>query len=82
MTLSKDVRIYVAGHRGLVGSAILESLQEQGYSSLITAGKSDLDLCDQHAVLSFFKQEKPEYVILAAAKVGGIHANRIYPAEF
>ncbi|MBM4173347.1 MAG: GDP-L-fucose synthase [Ignavibacteria bacterium] len=82
MTLSKDVRIYVAGHRGLVGSAILESLQEQGYSSLITAGKSDLDLCDQHAVLSFFKQEKPEYVILAAAKVGGIHANRIYPAGF
>lgn len=82
MTLLKDARIYVAGHRGLVGSAILDTLQEQGYSSLITAGKSDLDLCNQHAVFSFFKKERPEYVILAAAKVGGIHANSIYPAEF
>lgn len=57
MTLLKDARIYVAGHRGLVGSAILESLQEQGYSSLITAGKSDLDLCNQHAVFHFSRKK-------------------------
>lgn len=82
MTLLKDARIFVAGHRGLVGSAILDSLQEQGYVSIITAKKSELDLCDQSAVTSFFKDQAPEYVILAAAKVGGILANSTYPAEF
>lgn len=82
MTIPRDSRIYVAGHRGLVGSAIIECLQEKGYTSLITADKSVLDLCNQHAVLSFFADTKPEYVILAAAKVGGILANATYPAEF
>lgn len=82
MTLLKDARIFVAGHRGLVGSAILDSLQEQGYGSIITAKKSEVDLCDQSAVTSFFKDQAPEYVILAAAKVGGILANSTYPGEF
>lgn len=77
-----DSKIYVAGHRGLVGSALLRQLQQRGYSNLITRTHAELDLTDQRAVQVFFAEEKPEYVLLAAAKVGGIHANNTYPAEF
>lgn len=75
-------RIYVAGHKGMVGGAIARALQAAGYTGLITRGRAELDLCDQAAVARFFREEKPEYVFLAAAKVGGIHANEAYPAEF
>lgn len=74
--------MYVAGHRGLVGSALMRNLQAQGYTNLITRTHAELDLTDQAAVHQFFQQQKPEYVFLAAAKVGGIHANNTYPAEF
>lgn len=80
--MSPDARIYVAGHRGLVGSALLRRLQAGGYRNLITRTHSDLDLTDQVAVNAFFEAEKPEYVFLAAARVGGIHANNTYRAEF
>uniref|UniRef100_B8DIX3 GDP-L-fucose synthase n=1 Tax=Nitratidesulfovibrio vulgaris (strain DSM 19637 / Miyazaki F) TaxID=883 RepID=B8DIX3_NITV9 len=75
-------RIYVAGHRGLVGSAIVRALQARGFNDLVLRTHAELDLCDQHAVSAFFAAEKPEYVFLAAAKVGGIHANDTYPAQF
>ena len=75
-------KIYVAGHNGLVGSAILRSLTRKQYTNLIVRSHSDLDLTDQKAVQKFFNAEKPEFVILAAAKVGGIYANSSYPAEF
>ena len=75
-------RIYVAGHRGLVGSALMRQLEKRGCTNLITRTHAELDLTDQVAVHNFFAQEKPEYVLLAAAKVGGIHANNTYPAEF
>jgi GDP-L-fucose synthase len=74
--------IYIAGHRGMVGSAIMRTLQQQGETNLITCTHADLDLTDQAAVRSFFASEKPDQVFLAAAKVGGIHANNTYPAEF
>lgn len=77
-----NAKIYVAGHRGLVGSAILRLLKERGYSQLIHRTHAELDLADQGAVKTFFERERPEYVFLAAAKVGGIHANNSYPAEF
>ncbi len=77
-----DSRIYVAGHRGLVGGAIVRALRAQGFVSIITRGRAELDLCDQAAVASFFAAARPEYVFLAAAKVGGIQANSTYPAEF
>ena len=77
-----DDKIYVAGHNGLVGSAILRQLKSKGFSNLITRSRQELDLANQSAVQSFFKEERPDYVILAAAKVGGIHANNTYPAEF
>ena len=80
--MQKDSRIYVAGHRGLVGSALMRSLHAQGYVNLITRTHADLDLTNQSTVQEFFEQEKPAYVILAAAKVGGILANSTYPAEF
>lgn len=80
--MHKDARIYVAGHRGLVGSALLRGLQQQGYTNLLTHTHAELDLCDQAAVEEFFQTNKPEYVFLAAAKVGGILANSEYPAEF
>jgi len=80
--LSPQSRIYVAGHRGLVGSALVRRLQAKGYANLVTRTHAELDLCDQAAVRAFFAQEKPDCVILAAAKVGGIHANNTYPAEF
>ena len=75
-------RIYVAGHRGLVGSALMRQLEKRGYENVITRTHAELDLTDQAAVRTFFAQEKPDCVLLAAAKVGGIHANNIYPAEF
>lgn len=75
-------KIYVAGHRGLVGSALVRRLQAGGYTNIITRTHAELDLTDQHAVRAFFEKEKPEYVFLAAAKVGGILANKSYPAEF
>lgn len=80
--MKQDSKIYVAGHRGLVGSALMRQLQAKGYSNLVTRTHAELDLTDQAAVRDFFAAEKPEYVLLAAAKVGGIHANNTYPAEF
>ena len=80
--LKQDSRIYIAGHRGLVGSAIVRNLEARGCSNLIMRTHAQLDLTNQKAVNEFFLQEKPEYVILAAAKVGGIHANNTYPADF
>ncbi len=77
-----SAKIYVAGHRGLVGSALVRRLQAGGYTNLITRTHAELDLTDQHAVVTFFATEKPEFVFLAAAKVGGIHANNTYPADF
>lgn len=82
MTLEPDSRVWVAGHRGLVGSAIVRRLQAAGASNLLLRTHAQLDLTDQHAVDDFVAGEKPEYVFLAAAKVGGIHANDTYPAEF
>ena len=75
-------KIYIAGHRGLVGSALLGQLKARGYNNLVTRTHAELDLTNQAAVGNFFSQEKPDYVFLAAAKVGGIHANNTYPAEF
>ena len=80
--MTKESKIYVAGHRGLVGSAILKNLQQKGYTNIVTRTHNELDLTDQQAVAEFFQTEKPEYVILAAAKVGGIVANNTYRADF
>lgn len=80
--MDSKAKIYVAGHQGLVGSAILRQLEAQGYSNILLAPREVLDLCNQPEVYDFFAREKPEYVILAAARVGGIEANRSYPAEF
>lgn len=80
--MKKDSKIFVAGHRGLVGSATVRLLQKKGYSNLILKTHAELDLTDQVAVDTFFKKEKPEFVIDAAARVGGIKANMTYPAEF
>ncbi len=80
--MTPSSKIYVAGHRGLVGSAILRKLREQGFTRLITRSRAELNLLDQAAVASFFQAEKPEYVFLAAAKVGGIYANSTFPADF
>ena len=80
--MEKHAKIYIAGHRGLVGGAILRKLQIDGYTNLVTRTHGELDLLDQPAVNSFFEKEKPEYVFLAAAKVGGIGANSTYPADF
>lgn len=80
--MDKTSKIYIAGHRGLVGSAIYRNLKDKGYSKIITRTHDELDLKDYNAVASFFKKEKPEYVFLAAAKVGGIMANNIYRAQF
>jgi GDP-L-fucose synthase len=75
-------KIYVAGHRGMVGSAIVRALKKQGGPNLVTKTREELDLTDQHAVKQFFQDEMPDQVYLAAAKVGGIHANNTYPADF
>jgi len=80
--MQKRSKIYIAGHRGLVGSAILKNLQEKGYTNFITRTHKELDLANQEAVAKFFKEEQPEYVFLAAAKVGGIVANNTYRADF
>ena len=81
-TVEKSARIYVAGHRGMVGSAIVRALEKEGYHNILTRTSSELDLRDQQAVADFFTSEKPEYVFLAAARVGGIVANNTYRAEF
>jgi GDP-L-fucose synthase len=80
--MEKNSKIYVAGHRGMVGSAIVRKLQSEGFGNLLVTGKAELDLRDGAAVKEYFAKQKPEYVFLAAAKVGGIHANNIYRAEF
>ena len=80
--MEKDAKIYVAGHRGMVGSALVRRLQKAGFTNFVTRTSGELDLRDQAAVAAFFAQEKPEYVVLAAAKVGGIQANNTYRAEF
>jgi GDP-L-fucose synthase len=80
--MEKSAKIYIAGHRGMVGSAIERKLRAEGYHNLIARASSELDLRNQQAVNAFFDLEKPDYVILAAAKVGGIQANNIYRAEF
>jgi GDP-L-fucose synthase len=74
--------IYVAGHRGLVGSAVVRELQRRGFRNLVLRGREQLDLCQQAAVDDFFRESRPQYVVLAAAKVGGIRANDAFPAEF
>ncbi len=81
-TMNRDSKIYVAGHRGLVGSAIVRCLRQKGFDNILTRTHSELDLKDQRAVMAFFRDERPEYVFLAAAKVGGIYANNTYPADF
>ena len=80
--MKKNAKIYVAGHRGMVGSALLRLLARQGYTNLVTRPSAALDLRNQAAVARFFEQERPDYVLLAAAKVGGIHANNTYRADF
>ncbi|WP_223650923.1 GDP-L-fucose synthase family protein [Hymenobacter psoromatis] len=80
--MEKDAKIYVAGHRGMVGSAMLRRLEQAGFANFVTRTSSELDLRNQQAVADFFAQEKPDYVVLAAAKVGGINANNTYRGEF
>jgi len=80
--MDKQDKIFLAGHRGMVGAAILKQLSAAGYSNIVTQSHAELDLTDQAAVKQFMQQEKPAQVILAAAKVGGIHANNVFPAEF
>ncbi|HLF45854.1 MAG TPA: NAD-dependent epimerase/dehydratase family protein, partial [Chitinophagaceae bacterium] len=80
--MEKNSKIYIAGHRGMVGSAIMRRLQKEGYSNFVFRTSAELDLRNQQAVADFFAAEKPEYVFLAAAKVGGILANNTYRAEF
>ncbi len=82
MTGTDQPKVYVAGHKGMVGSAIVRALNAQGNSSIVTRTHLELDLTNQSAVNAFFSHEKPDQVYLAAAKVGGIHANNTYPAEF
>ena len=82
MIMQKDARVFVAGHRGLVGSAICRRLEADGYSDVLTQSRSETDLTDPAEVRQFFAQAQPEYVFLAAAKVGGIHANNSAPADF
>src|SRR6185369_5601515 len=80
--MDKGAKIYVAGHRGLVGSALVRQLMAEGYHNLVLRVSAELDLRDQAATAAFFREQQPEYVLLAAAKVGGIVANNSYPAEF
>jgi GDP-L-fucose synthase len=82
MQMNKTSKIYVAGHRGLVGSAIVRKLKTEGYANIITRSHQELDLIRQDPVEAFFEREKPDYVFLAAAKVAGIWGNNIYPAQF
>ena len=80
--MKKESKIYVAGHRGMVGSALVRNLEKKGFTSIITRTSSELDLTNQAAVVEFFNEQKPDYVFLAAAKVGGIQANNTFRAEF
>jgi len=80
--MKKDSKIYIAGHRGMVGGAVVRALEAQGYGSIVTRTRSELDLMDQAAVNAFFAAERPDVAVIAAARVGGIHANNTYPAEF
>ncbi len=80
--MNTETKIYIAGHRGLVGSAIHRKLKAMGYKNILTRTRSELNLTDQAAVEAFFQKEKPDYLFLAAAKVGGIYANNTYPADF
>jgi len=80
--MNKQDKIYIAGHRGMVGSAIVRRLQKDGYTNIVTRTSKELDLKEQQAVRDFFAKEKPDVVVLAAAKVGGIHANNVYRAQF
>jgi GDP-L-fucose synthase len=80
--MNKESKIYIAGHRGMVGSAILRFLKQEGFSNIITATSNELDLRNQAQTMAFFEREKPDYVFLAAAKVGGIHANNTFRGEF
>jgi GDP-L-fucose synthase len=80
--MHQQSKIYIAGHRGMVGSAICRNLESRGFKNIIKRTSQELDLRNQHAVQDFFAFEKPDYVFLAAAKVGGIHANNTYRAEF
>jgi GDP-L-fucose synthase len=80
--MNKDSKIYIAGHRGMVGSAIYRKLEAEGYTNLISRRSDEVDLRDQQQVAGFFAQTKPDYVFLAAAKVGGIVANNTYRADF
>lgn len=80
--MSKNLKIYVAGHKGMVGSAIVRQLTAKGFTNIVTRTHAELDLCNQQAVVNFFQEERPSQVYFAAAKVGGIHANNSYPAEF
>ena len=80
--INQDDRFFVAGHRGMAGSAICRALQRSGYEHLLTASRDQLDLLDLQAVQHWFVENKPTVVVLAAAKVGGIHANNTYPADF
>lgn len=81
-SMDKSAKIYVAGHRGMVGSAVVRALQAQGFENLVVRTRAELDLTNQAAVRAFFAEEKPNVAVIAAAKVGGIHANKTYPAEF
>jgi len=80
--ISKDAKIYVAGHRGMVGSALVRNLQAKGYTNVLTRTRAELNLLDQQAVATFLQSERPEYIFIAAAKVGGIYANNTYRADF
>ena len=80
--MQQDAKIYIAGHRGMVGSAMLRRLRDAGFLNFVTRTSAELDLRNQAAVADFFALEKPDYVVLAAAKVGGINANNIYRGEF
>src|SRR5689334_20254762 len=80
--MDKNAKIYVAGHRGMVGSALVRRLHAGGYTNVLTAGRAELDLLDQRAVHGFLAREKPDYVFIAAAKVGGIQANNVQRADF
>ncbi|AWI54439.1 GDP-fucose synthetase [Aquabacterium olei] len=80
--MEKQAKIFVAGHRGMVGSAIVRRLQQSGYTQVLTRGRQELDLLNQQAVHDFMHAERPDYLFIAAAKVGGIHANNVYRAEF
>jgi GDP-L-fucose synthase len=80
--MNKEAKVYVAGHRGLVGSAIVRKLKQEGFNNILTATSKELDLREQSATRDFFAQQRPDYVFLAAARVGGILANESYPADF